>query len=291
MKIDAIIIGAGRSGTTTLYKYLENHKDVCFSSIKEIHYFSLEDLYNRGEKYYHSFWQHHNKEKVLLAADTYLLIDKKAPKRAAAYNPNMKIIVMLRNPAERTWSSFLYAKNNGYIPEKTTLEDAVNEEQRHIAHSDIRVQNNLCNLWQSMYFEHISYWLQFFPLKNFLFLQTSELKHNKEKLLSRLADFLEIEEFASNSDAIIANKSTGVKSKTLQQFLLNRNNPIRKLLRNILPPKAKQKILHSGISEKLLALNRKETEKIPLSEDKKKYLDKLLENDTRQLEEHFGISL
>ena len=113
-KVDAIIIGAGRSGTTSLYEYLESHPDVCFSKIKEIHYFSLADLFARGEDYYHSFFNA-TENQIKAGADTYLLIDKEAPKRMNLYNPNMKIIIMLREPVVRAFSGYNYSINNGYL--------------------------------------------------------------------------------------------------------------------------------------------------------------------------------
>jgi len=289
MKVNAIIIGAGRSGTTTLYKYLENHPDVCFSDIKEVHYFSVEDLYQRGEDYYHSFWKQCKDENIKVAADTYLLIDKNAPKRIAEYNPDMKIVVILRNPAERTWSSFQYAKNNGYISDNKSFIQSIKEEEEHILSSDITVQNNLCNLWQSKYYEHVSYWSEFFPQKNILLLKTSDLKNNTNFLLKQLSTFLDIKDFSSDATSITANKSAKAKSKALQQFLLNRNNPLRAALRKILPDKMKEKILHSNLPEKLSSINRKETSYEPLSAEDRKYAEQLLEKDTKRLEKIFGI--
>ncbi len=289
MKVNAIIIGAGRSGTTTLYQYLEKHSDVCFSDIKEVHYFSVEDLYQRGEDYYHSFWQHCKEERIKIAADTYLLIDKNAPQRIAEYNPEMKIIIILRNPVERAWSSFQYAKNNGYISDNKSFIQSINEEESHISNSDITVQNNLCNVWQSMYYEHISYWSEFFPRDNILILKTSDLKNNTTHLLNQLSDFLNIDEFEIEDADIKANKSAEAKSKALQQFLLNRNNPLRTVLRKILPEKIKQKILHSGITEKLSSINRKETSYTPISEEDRKYVDELLKKDINRLESVFGV--
>ncbi len=291
MKINAIIIGAGRSGTTTLYQYLENHRNVCFSDIKEVHYFSVDELYERGESYYHSFWKHCKNENVMIAADTYLLIDKKAPKRIAEYNSDMKIIIMLRNPYERTWSSFQYALNNGYISNNKSFIQSVQEEEYHIGHSDITVQNNLCNLWQSKYFEHISYWSEFFPRDNILFLKTSDLKNNTDFLLNQLSAFLNIDDFKVEDTTIKANKSAKAKSKILQQFLLNRNNPLRVALRKILPDKIKQRILHSKLPEKLSSVNRKEKSYPPISEEDRKYITALLQKDQERLERVFGINL
>ncbi len=289
MKVNAIIIGAGRSGTTTLYQYLENHPDVCFSDIKGVHYFSGEDLYQRGTEYYHSFWKHCSDEKLKIAADTYLLIDKSAPKRIAEYNPEIKIIIILRNPAERTWSSYQYALNNGYIPDNKSFIQSIKEEEEHILSSDITVQNNLCNLWQSKYYEHVSYWSEFFSRKNILLLKTSDLKNNTNFLLKQLSTFLDITDFSSDAALITANKSAKAKSKILQQFLLNSNNPLRAALRRILPDKVKQKILHSKLPEKLSSVNRKETPYKPLSEEDRKYAEQLLKKDTERMKKIFGI--
>jgi len=289
MKVNAIIIGAGRSGTTTLYQYLEGHPDVCFSTIKEVHYFSVDDLYRRGENYYHSFWKNCKENSIKVAADTYLFISKKAPERMAFYNPDMKIIIILRNPEERAWSSYQYAVNNGYIDKTTSFINSVKNEDYHKENSDISVQNNFCHLWQSQYFEHISYWSEYFRRENILLLKTSDLKNNISNLLKQLSDFLNISEFETGKTEITANKSTKVKSKALQQFLLNRNNPLRNSLRKILPVGIKNRILNSKLSEKITAINRKQTAYIPLPEEERKFAEHLLENDKKRLEKVFGI--
>lgn len=288
MKVNAIIIGAGRSGTTTLYKYLENHPDVCFSYIKEVHYFSVDDLYKRGENYYHSFWKHCNDRKIKIAADTYLLIDKKAPQRIAKYNSETKIIIILRNPVERAWSSYLYAVNSGYIKENISFIQSIKNEDNY-KDADIAVQNNLCNIRQSMYFKHISYWFESFPRKNFLILKTADLKEQPEILLKKLSDFLDITEFKTKNTSIKANKSAKVKSKILQQFMLNRNNPARKFLRKVLPESIKQKILHSKLPDKISSANRKETVYTEISEENRRFAEKLLQKDTERLEKILGI--
>ena len=287
-KVDALIIGAGRSGTTTLYQYLDDHEDVCFSKIKEVHYFSLEDLYKRGNSYYENFFYPTESQK-LLTADTYLFIDKQAPERIKKYNPEMKLIIMLRDPITRAYSGYQYALNNGYMKDSVSFREAIDNEKHHIQKSDIIAQNNLCNLYQSKYYEHISYWMQFFSKDQFLILQTKDLKENRIDLLNKLADFLDISKFNTDSDQVQANKAAKTKSKVLQQFLLNRNNPMRIMLRKILPKKVKTKILHSGISEKLMKINRRETAYMPLSESHKEYCKEVLKEDLQLLKNEYGI--
>jgi len=71
MNVNFFIVGAPKSGTTSLYKYLDQHKDICMSSIKEPNYFSSEEL-NRQDLYY--------KSKVVSNIDSYnkLFVKKKA---------------------------------------------------------------------------------------------------------------------------------------------------------------------------------------------------------------------
>lgn len=288
-KVDAIIIGAGRSGTTSLYEYLDSHPDVCFSNIKEIHYFSLADLYERGEDYYHSFYKAEENQ-INVGADTYLLIDKNAAERVKNYNPDMKIIIILREPAARAYSGYIYAINNGYLKENISFTESVKNEDLHIKNSDIIKQNNLCNLFQSKYYEHLSYWMKYFPKENFLILKTNDLNTNTKVLLNRLSDFLNIPDYTYTKKDIKANKAAKSKSKVLQQFLLNRNNPMRILLRKILPKKIKSKILHSKLPEKLSNLNRTETVYKAMTEKERKFAEQFLQEDSEMLKNEFQIS-
>jgi hypothetical protein len=47
---DFLIIGAAKSGTTTLYKYLDKHPQVFFSAIKEPQFLALDEKYAKGKR-------------------------------------------------------------------------------------------------------------------------------------------------------------------------------------------------------------------------------------------------
>jgi hypothetical protein len=124
-KIDLLIVGAGRSGTTSISKYLEEHSQVCFSNIKEVHFFTFADLYKKGDKYLFNFFRHFKNEKIIATADTYAMIDDDAINRVFQYNPKMKIIFILRNPVDRAYSNYIYSINNGYAPHNTSFNDSL----------------------------------------------------------------------------------------------------------------------------------------------------------------------
>lgn len=286
MKVDTIIIGAGRSGTTSLYTYLNAHPQVCFSITKELHYFSLPDLYARGEKYLHSLFTCSG-QKCIATADTYLLTDADAPEKVKAYNAHMRILIMLRDPVERAYSNYSYSVNFGHEEKGVAFLDTLAREKDLLPVADIVTQNNLCHFYGSLYHKHISVWNAAFPKEQLYIYTLSDLKKDPEAFYKKLCADLEISYVPSkNTDA--ANKASGVKSKWLQQFLLNRNNPVRKVFSFILRP-FRTIIIRSGVIDTVYAMNKAKNTIPPISDDEKNKASKYFTEDLNLLESDYGI--
>ena len=90
-----LIIGAQRSGTTSLYKYLASHPQVRMPFVKEIHYFDLN--FGRGQKWYHSnFPLRLGRDDVITGeASPYYIFHPQAPARVWGYDHNLKLILEL----------------------------------------------------------------------------------------------------------------------------------------------------------------------------------------------------
>ncbi|NPA36355.1 MAG: sulfotransferase domain-containing protein, partial [Chlorobi bacterium] len=225
-KVNTLIIGAGRSGTTTLSKLMENHPNICFSKIKEVHYFSISDLYKRGDDYFHSFFSDCKNKQIIASADTYLLPAYNAIKRIKNYNPEMKIIVMLRNPVDRAYSSYNYSVNYGYHNSYENFTDSINKEENIENETDIVKLNNLGHFYCSLYYKHLERWMSELPAENFLFLTINELKNSTDTFNSKLSEFLGITPFNDNSTGSKKHNANAIpRNKTVEQFLLNRENP------------------------------------------------------------------
>ena len=108
-----LVIGAARSGTTSLYCYLKEHPQVFMSSPKEPHYFvPLEDRVHAGPgdqvsrsrlaardiNQYQSLFQGASSEKALGEASVWYLYHPEAAKRIKETLPGAKLIVVLPNP-------------------------------------------------------------------------------------------------------------------------------------------------------------------------------------------------
>jgi len=102
------IVGAARAGTTSLYTYLKNTPGVYMSEHKEPHYFV--DNMKTGaydESKYLQLFKKVKNEKAIGEASTGYLIDPSSAKCIHDKIPDAKIIILLRDPVERAFSSYL----------------------------------------------------------------------------------------------------------------------------------------------------------------------------------------
>lgn len=137
MKVQLFIVGAPKSGTTSLHYYLNEHPDILMSSVKEPDFFSHKEIANQGLYYRNSsintFQQYHNlflekkNEKIFGESSVSYLFYHEVPKRIKEYNSDAKIIIMLRNPVERAFSHYLMDLRLGLLSEK--FEDVFNKEE------------------------------------------------------------------------------------------------------------------------------------------------------------------
>ena len=100
-----LIIGAAKAGTTSLYEYLRQHPDVYFSPIKEPDYYCDPPACTRES--YERLFDGVRGQRAIGEASTRVLHAPNAPDRIAADLPGVKLIVSLRNPADRAYSSYL----------------------------------------------------------------------------------------------------------------------------------------------------------------------------------------
>ena len=98
-KVNFMIGGVGKAGTTSLHYYLSQHPNIYMSEKKETWFFILE--HEKGAEYYESryFSNHHGEKAIGEATPGYLDVIR-ARQRIWNYNPDMKLIFILRNPID-----------------------------------------------------------------------------------------------------------------------------------------------------------------------------------------------
>lgn len=122
---DFLVVGAQRSGTTTLYRTLADHPAVRFPLLtKGLHWFDVE--YRRSASWYAAGFPRRRAieratvdlgERVVVGeAAPYYAFHPYAPARIAAHLPDVRLVMILRDPVSRAWSQFHHERARGWEP-------------------------------------------------------------------------------------------------------------------------------------------------------------------------------
>ncbi len=105
-RLGVFIVGAQKADTAALYEYLKMHSQVAACDQKELHFFTCDNLYRKGNDYYHSLFPVDAGENILFDMSTSYLVNHNAPMRIRAYNRDAKIIVILTDAVSRTYPAW-----------------------------------------------------------------------------------------------------------------------------------------------------------------------------------------
>lgn len=208
-----LIIGAARTGTTSLYQNLQSHPDVYLPKSKrpEPHFFLRAEAYARGlswyEQQYFSQW---SGQKAVGEASTSYFFGNQVPGRIAASLPECRFVLMLRDPVDRAYSNYWHSVNSGL--ETLRFDEAVareNERTAALAGTDMAETKPYSYLARSLYAEQFERWLSHFGIDRFCVLFFEDYVRSIEACLLELSGFLGIDaQGFSAAMAFSANKST-----------------------------------------------------------------------------------
>lgn len=209
-----IIIGAQKSGTSSLYYYLSQHPSLKLSVEKEIHYYNYYQQRGKDINWYKSFFPLRIKSinKKTGEASPYYLFDENAAERLKRDIPDIKLIALLRNPIDRAYSAYNMNVTQGNHEHLQSFEQA-------IANTDLSMEASQVYLLRGQYANHIKNWLKYFNRDQFLFIKSEELFKNPKSILKKVYKFLEIEEiYPNNLNAKEVGSYTELSAQTRAQL-------------------------------------------------------------------------
>lgn len=207
-----ICVGAQKAGTSTLYDVLKQSPDVFFPKKKELHYYEKPELYKKGTGFYQSFFEEdYNNQPLIGEITPEYLFYSYVPQRIIDTLGKIKIIILLRNPAMRSYSQFNFHKMFQVEELNADFMEVIGQEK--IVKS-AREYNTWCEptyyLSKSMYYEQVKRYIDLFG-RDQVFVGIFEELFNKESLnLQPIFDFLEIPPFEYSmihSNPSVLNKS------------------------------------------------------------------------------------
>lgn len=282
-KPNFFILGAGKSGTTSLYNYLTQHPQVFMSPVKEPSFFC--DIFQviSNPIDYISLFKNASHEKAIGEASHAYMSYPGTAGTLKAFFPNAKFIVIFRNPAERAYSLYKHMIYHGL--------EWIGTFEKALAMEEVRVKDpvfkkkcpryfyNYLYFRSGLYGEQLERYLEYYDKKNFLFLLFDELKDNHVKVISKVYEFLGVDQDFIPEAKIHNQKPFDIRFPRLNYILTTKLKPLEKI-NNALYKKIKKISFRLNISEKAV-----------MKENTKNNLLNKYEHDMKKLEKICGMDI
>ena len=191
-----IIIGVQKGGTTSLYGYLTQHPQIMSPIKKEIDFWSWK--FNESINWYLAHFPVIPEGKNFLTGEAspsyFNHLD--AAKRIYQFFPKIKLIILLRNPIDRTISQYHTWRRFNW--ENRSLEEAIESDLDKLIKAGKKVnywmgeQNYLA---KGVYIEFLKEWMSLFPMEQFLILKSEDFYANSKAVVQQVLKFLDLPKY------------------------------------------------------------------------------------------------
>ncbi len=270
MKVDFIIIGAQKAGTTSLAAQLSDHPGICFCRVKEPSYFNRAGDWEAGLREYHQLYLPEDGQICGEASTMYTSLPQwqDTHSRLYAYNPELKLIYIMRQPVDRVISNYSHRLVRGLV--KAPPEVAIFEDPAFINRSRYKFQ--------------ITPYLELFDRERVLLLVFEEYAADQHRSLQTIAEFLGV----SNDD--FKGVTTARRHRSVGDWYW-KYETVRKLVRSnafqaprSLMPTSIRKAVRRRLSNRL-------DEQPYFSPNLRHKIWQLVEDDVREIEQLMGRRL
>lgn len=305
-KPNLFIVGAGKSGTTSLYKYLNQHPDIYFpdefkiskinkelskKNCKEPKYFSsfyheyphlgpedvkhVDEMIVKDINDYLSLFSLANNESIIGEASADYLYYYDVANDIKKFNKNSKIIIMLRNPINRAHSAYMHLYREGR--EKEEFHNALLKEKERINYEYIWYYKK-----NSLYYEAIKHYIDIFGREQIKIVLFEDFIKNPQLILKEILHFLNINDDFIFDSSSVYNKG-GIYENKLLSSLAGRENILKVIARKVLKDSFITKKIRSKLNDKKI--------KLPIKKETYDYLNQYFINDIKRIEELLLIDL
>ena len=201
---DFIIIGTARSGTTSLYNNICQHPCVLPAAYDELGFF--DSNFHLGLNWYRSLfptnfskWNLKRKKKFAITGEDtpFYIWNPHVAKRILKILPNVKLIVLFRNPIDRAYSNYHLGLRAG--SENLSFEDAIHAELENLKKFSNNSKSDIekytvprSYIAKGFYAEQIKIWLKLFKHEQLYITSTENFELNPQEILNQIFEFLEI---------------------------------------------------------------------------------------------------
>jgi hypothetical protein len=257
---DFLVIGAARCGTTALTSFLAEHPDVFVSTPKEPHFLAFpegaprfvgvgdDDLINRAavrdEQAWRDLFQGRSERRRGEGSVTTLAYPGASIPAIERYcAPGCRLVVMLRDPVDRAFSSWLYLRSRGY--------DAGSFEEC-LAAEEARTRDGWSHMWQlarlSRYAEQLAPFAEAFGGRLLVVVQ-EEFAADPRGGLRRVLEFLDVDPDVDIDPSRPVNAAGLPRNRAVTSALntVRRSPALRRLVTAVVPHRQRERIRSASV--------------------------------------------
>jgi hypothetical protein len=189
-RLDFILAGAQKSGTTALHYFLSRHPDICMGDQQEIHFFDNDAHFVSAVDYEELHKHYPPLAPSMIAGDCTpsYLYHETAAERIWNYNPNVKLLIILRNPVERAFAHWNMQRFKGREP--LDFFDAVREEQTRIGGAPPVDARRFAYIDRGFYGRQLERIFKFFPREQVKAVKFEQFRKKQRETLASIFSFL-----------------------------------------------------------------------------------------------------
>lgn len=247
---DFLIIGAQKGGTTSLYAHLTQHPNVSRAFEKEVRYFN--DHFAEGVDWYKAHFptvayrelmtRRLGNSLITGEGEPSYLANPVVPQRVLDLTPDVKLIVMLRDPVSRAYSHYQHRFTRNR--ETRTFEEVVAADKEvlkdgweNIPTGNLKSLGHLhySYLPRGVYADQVSNWLSVFPREQFLFIRAEDFFADTQEIYNETLDFLglpehNLEERRRHNVGKYAEPMSAAMKQDLADYFLPHNQRLYEIL-------------------------------------------------------------
>lgn len=245
-----LIIGAAKSGTTSLYWYLQQHPQVYMSPVKEPGFWAFGESDQRftgpGDIHrtivrtapeYQQLFADRTTERASGEASVQYIFSTRAAERIRRQIPDVRLIAILRHPAERAFAHFLMHRRNGTEPLADFRSALAAEPGRKAAgwHPTWLYRE------RGYYFRQLSAYYERFPAKQIAVVSYDDLVADPQGLMRRIFGFLEVD--PGFVPVLERHNVGGTQPRSRRLLAALRSRPIRAVAERLLPAPLRRQLV------------------------------------------------
>ena len=291
-KPDFFIVGAPKCGTTAMNGFLEQHPEIFIPDIKEVHFFGKDLEITKGalrdESRYLALFGPATREKRLGEASVWYLYSRTAAQEIFEFNPDARIVVMLRNPPEMLYSQhsqFLYNGNEDILDFREALAAEPDRKAGQRVPASAHFAEGLFYSDTVKYAEQLGRYLELFGSERVHVILYDDFRADLPGTYRRLLQFLGVSDDFLPEFAVV-NPNKRARSRLLRDFVQTPPESVKRLSRLLFPRSVRQRVMR-GLDQ----ANIRYEARAPLDPALKADLERRFAPEVEKLERLLGRSL